>query len=131
MIRHICLRFQGGPYKAKPMALWSTSNVIRSKEFTNTGLDHFGPLYIRQGKDQVKLWVCLFACITVLAIHLELVEDMTAEQFLSALCRFITRRGKPDQIILDNAPNLKATNNAIDMAWEKILQYIVISVIKE
>ena len=44
---------------------------------------------------------------------------MTAEQFLSALRRFIVRHGKPDQIILDNAPNLKATKTAVDMAWEK------------
>ena len=90
--------------------------AIRSKAFTNTGLGYFGPLHIRQEKGQVKVWVCLFTCITVRAIHLELVEDMTAEQFLSALRRFITRRGKPDQIILDNAPNFKPTKNAVDMA---------------
>ena len=107
----ICLRFQGGPYKVKPMAPWPTHKVIRSKAFTNTGLDYFGLFYIRQGKDQVKVWVCLFTCITVRAIHLELVEDMTAEQFLPALCRFIARCGKSDQIILDNALNFKTTKN--------------------
>ena len=99
------------------MVPWPTSKVIRSKAFTNTGLDYFGPLHMRQGKDQVKAWSCLFTCITVWAIHLELVEDMT-EQFLSALHRFIARPGKHDQIILDNAPNSKATKNAINMAWE-------------
>ena len=46
---------------------------------------------------------------------------MTAEQFLSDLRRFIARSGKPDQIILDNAPNFKATKNAVDMAWEKVV----------
>ena len=107
----VCLRFQGRPYKVKLMAPWSTQKVIRSKAFTNTGLDYFGLFYIRQGKDQVKVWVCLFTCITVRAIHLELVEDMTAEQFLPALRRFIARCGKPDQIILDNALNFKTTKN--------------------
>ena len=113
----ICLRFQGGPYKVKPMAPLPTSKVVRSKAFTNTGLDYFGPLYIRQGKDRVKVWVCLFTCITVRAIHLKLVEDMTAEQFLSALRRFIARRGKPDQII----PHFKATKNTVDMAWDRVV----------
>ena len=60
---------------------------------------------------------------------------MKAEQFLSALRRFIARRDKPDQIILDNTPHFKATKNAVDIAWEKVVadpfQYIVISVIKE
>ena len=46
---------------------------------------------------------------------------MKAEQILSALRRFIARRGKPDQIILDNAPHFKATKNAVDMAWEKVV----------
>ena len=104
-----------------PMAPQPTSKVIKSKAFTNTGPDYFGLLYIRHGKYRVKVWVCLFTCITVRAIHLELVEDMTAEQFLSALRRFITRRGKPDQIILDNAPDFKATKNAVDMAQEKVV----------
>ena len=93
-----------------------TSKLIRSNAFTNTGLDYFGPLHIRQGKERIKVWVCLFTSITVRAIHLELVEDMAAEQFLSALHRFIARGGKPDQIILDNAQNFKTTKNAVDMA---------------
>ena len=42
---------------------------------------------------------------------------MTAEQFLSALRRFIARRGKPDQII----PHFKATKNAVDMAWDRVV----------
>ena len=102
------------------MATWSTTKVIRSKAFINTGLDCFGPLYITQGKDRVKVWVCLFTCITARAIHLELVEDVTAEQFLSALHRFIALRGKPDETIFEKAPNFKATKNEVGMAWEKV-----------
>ena len=45
---------------------------------------------------------------------------MAAEQFLSAISRFITRHGKLDQIILDSAPNFKATKNAVGMAWETV-----------
>ena len=50
---------------------------------------------------------------------------MTPEQFSSTLCRFIARRGKPDQIILGNTPHFKATKNAVGRA------YILVSVIKE
>ena len=46
---------------------------------------------------------------------------MTAEQFLLALRRFIARHGKPDQMILVNAPNFKATKTAVDMAREKFI----------
>ena len=45
---------------------------------------------------------------------------MTAEQFLLALRRFIARRGKSIQIILDNAPQFK-TKTAIDKAWKETI----------
>ena len=55
------------------------------------------------------------------AIHLELVEDMTAAQFLACLRRFVARRGKSDKIISDNAPQFKVTKNTIDFAWENVV----------
>ena len=50
---------------------------------------------------------------------MELVKDLTAEQFLFALRRFIARRGKPAQLILDNAPQFKLAKTAIDKAWKE------------
>ena len=46
---------------------------------------------------------------------------MTAEHFLKALRRFVARRGKPDEIISDNATQFKAAKNTIDLAWENIV----------
>ena len=55
---------------------------------------------------------------------------MTAEQFLMALRRFISRRGTPEEIILDNAPQFKLTKTTVGKAWisvitdEEVLRYI-------
>ena len=54
---------------------------------------------------------------------MELVKNMTAEQFLLALRRFIARRGKPTQIILDNAPQFKLAKIAIDKAWKETISH--------
>ena len=81
------------------MSPWPRKKVAKCAPFTYTGLDYFGPLYIQGESSKEKVWVCLFTCVTVRAIHLELIKDMTAEQFLLALRRFIARRGKPTQII--------------------------------
>ena len=54
-------------------------------------------------------------------MHLEVVEDMTAETFLEALRRFVARRGKPDEIISDNATQFKAAKNTVDIAWADIV----------
>ena len=50
---------------------------------------------------------------------MELVKDMTAEQFLLALRRLIARRGKLVYLILDNAPQFKLAKTAIDKAWKE------------
>ena len=111
-----CIKHQGGPYKVKPMALWPKIKFNESSAFTHIGLDYFGPLYVKNGTIRSKAWVCIFTCIAVRAIHLELVEDVTAAQFLDCQRRFIVRRGKPDEIISDNAPQFKVAKNAIDLA---------------
>ena len=64
--------------------------------------------------------MCLFTCIAVRAVHLEMVEYMTAEHFLETFRRFIARRGKPNKIISDNATTFKAAKNTIDIAWNDI-----------
>ena len=47
---------------------------------------------------------------------------MTPEQFLMVLRRFIVRRGKPEVIISDNAPQFKVTDTALEKALQKILR---------
>ena len=52
---------------------------------------------------------------------MELIKDITAEQFLLALRQFIARRGKPTQFILDNAPQFKLRKTAIDQTWKETI----------
>ena len=117
----ICIRHQGGPYRLKPMAPWPKSKVCESPAFTNIGIDYFGPLYVKNGNSFKKNWVCIFTCISVRAIHLELVDDMSTEEFLAALRRFVARRGKPAQIISDNAKQFKLASSTLDIAWHEML----------
>ena len=56
------------------------------------------------------------------AIHQEIVADLSAEKFLLALRRFIARGGKPQQIVLDNAPQFKLTKSSVDVAWENAIR---------
>ena len=91
---------------------------------------------MRQGTELKKAWVCLFTCLTVRAIHLEWVLDLTAIQFLSCLRRFVSCRGKPDMIISDNAPQFRLTKTTLDEQWrhvfkdEDVLNYVSMEGIK-
>ena len=64
-----CIKRQGGPYKAKPMASWPKIRVNESPAFTNTGLVYFGSLHVKNGTVRSKAWVCIFTCITVRGIY--------------------------------------------------------------
>ena len=51
----------------------------------------------------------------VRAIHLEIVADLTAEEFLMTLKRFIARCGRPKEFILDNAAQFKLSKSTINI----------------
>ena len=40
--------------------------------FHHVGIDYFGPYLVKQGRSLVKRYGCLFTCMTVRAIHIEL-----------------------------------------------------------
>ncbi|XP_059053100.1 uncharacterized protein LOC131847536 isoform X3 [Achroia grisella] len=49
----------------------------------------------------------------VKAVHLELVTDLTKESYMAALNRFVSRRGKPRNILSDNGTNFVGTSNEL------------------
>ena len=104
------------------LADWPKEKISNFAPFTYTGLDYIGPFYIK-GSKETKVWICIFTCATVRAVHLEVVDDMTAEQFLMSLRRFISRRNTPDTIILDNAPQFKLTKTVVDKAWQQTITH--------
>ena len=56
------------------------------------------------------------------AVHLELVQDMSAQTFLLCLRRFIATRGTPEEIISDNAKQFKLSSDTIKLIWANIVQ---------
>ena len=86
--------------------------------FNKVGLDYAGPLLLKLGRTRkpviVKAYVCVFVSLSVKAVHLELVSDLTTEAFIACLRRFISRRGKPVVLWSDNGKNFVGARNEID-----------------
>ncbi|XP_076394277.1 uncharacterized protein LOC143265520 [Megachile rotundata] len=59
------------------------ARITESRPFTYTGVDYCGPFYIKEKKHRnrtrVKVYVAVFVCLAVKAVHLELVSDLTTE----------------------------------------------------
>ncbi|XP_055604521.1 uncharacterized protein LOC129752777 [Uranotaenia lowii] len=81
------------------------------KPFTHTGIDYFGPQMVKQGRSLVKRWVALFTCLTIRAVHLEIVYSLSTQSCVMAIRRFIARRGSPATIYTDNGTNFLGANN--------------------
>jgi hypothetical protein len=82
--------------------------------FADTGLDLGGPLFTTDGK---KVWICLFTCMAVRAVHLELVPGLTAEATERAITRFSSRRGTPKRFYSDHGTNFVAVSKRIGVPW--------------
>lgn len=76
--------------------------------FTHVGVDYFGPLYVRQGRSNVKHYGCLFTCLVMRAVHIEITNSLDTDGFINALRRFINLRGKPETIYSDNGTKFQS-----------------------
>ncbi|XP_025997894.2 uncharacterized protein LOC113006176 [Solenopsis invicta] len=109
-----CFRFNANAIRYK-MGDLPKSRVTEAIPFANTGVDFCGPFYIKEKKyrnrNRIKTYVCVFVCMVVKAVHLEVVSDLTTEGFLAVLRRFVSRRGIPTHIFSDNGTNFIGASN--------------------
>lgn len=75
--------------------------------FYSTGMDCFGPFVIKIGHRNEKRWGVVCKCMTIRAVHLDILHSIDSDSFLMALRRFITRRGKPYELLCDQCTNFK------------------------
>ena len=81
--------------------------ISKAPPFYITGIDYAGPLYSLDFPSQ-KLYILLFTCGVIRAVHLELTESLQTSEFILALRRFTARRGVPGKIYSDNAKTFTA-----------------------
>ena len=63
--------------------------AINKKPFAHTGCDYFGPIFYKEARSERKAWGLLFTCLTVRAIHAEIVTSLDLNSFILAFSRFI------------------------------------------
>lgn len=102
-----CIKQSGGPFKLPPTPALPAERVNYSAPFTYVGVDYMGPLLVKSDNRMQKRWICLFTCLVVRAVHLEIVNDLTAEEGLLSIRRMIATRGIPTLITSDNAQHFK------------------------
>ena len=66
------------------------------RPFSFVGIYYFGPLEVKQGRCRVKRYGCLFTCLTMRAIHIEIAHSLDTDYMVNALRRFVSVRGCPE-----------------------------------
>ena len=96
-----------------------TVHVRPAEPFAVTGVDRAGPLYCcdQPGK---KLYMLLFTCGVVRAVHLELVSFLSSPETLMAFRRFVARPGVPHYVFSDNAKGFKAMPDLLMRQFEHV-----------
>ena len=96
----------------------AADRVNPSRPFSKCGVDYAGPFLLKKFKGRCntfsKAYISLFICFTTRAIHLEVVSELSRDAFLAALKRFISRRGKPQDIYSDNGRNFVGARSYFD-----------------
>ena len=113
-----CRRMEGPAFQLPTMPPLPVERVARSAPFQYVGLDYFGPLYVSGSVS--KVWICLFTCLAIRAVHLEWVSSLSTLDFISCLRRFIARRGVPTMLYSDNAAQFKLAATTINNAWRTV-----------
>ena len=74
--------------------------------FTKVGVDYFGPFEVKRGRSLVKRYGVIFTCLSTRAIHLEKADSLEMDSCISAIRRFMSRRGQVKEMRSDNGSNL-------------------------
>ncbi|XP_062704151.1 uncharacterized protein LOC134286543 [Aedes albopictus] len=88
--------------------------------FTYVGVDYLGHFEVKVGRSIVKRWICLFTCLTVRAVHLELAHTLTSKSCIMAFRRFVNRRGAPLEVFSDNGTNFVGTSRQLSKDIQRI-----------
>ncbi|XP_055530352.1 uncharacterized protein LOC129721615 [Wyeomyia smithii] len=120
-------------FKCKPitanqfMGDLPASRCDRALAFQKVGVDFAGPIFIKQtGRKTapVKGYICVFVCLVTKGIHLEAVENLSTEAFMSALVRFVSRRGLPEEVYSDHGTNFVGAKHELHELCELFRQQL-------
>ena len=89
------------------------SLAFASRPFTNTGLDYFGSFYVSVKRSTGKRCGFISTCLTTRAVHFEVVPSIDTSSCVMGNERFVSGRGIPSVIWLDDGTNIVATETEL------------------
>lgn len=92
------------------------------RPFDQSAVDFAGPFVTKQGRGikRQKRWLCVFTCLSIRAVHLEMAWGLDTDSFLNAFTRFTSRRGVPKEIVSDCGTNFVGAANELKELYNQL-----------
>ena len=83
----------------------------------HTGVDFTSHLFVKnESNENIKMYLLIFTCLNVRAVHIELVPDMSTQSFVLAFLRFVNLYGVPSFLYCDNTRSFVSGGLTLDQA---------------
>ncbi|XP_071794595.1 uncharacterized protein [Asterias amurensis] len=120
----VCKRLSATPIEQKMADLPQNRVTPNKPPFSYVGVDCFGPFMVKQGRSLVKRYGCIFTCLVVRAVHIEVLHSLDADSFINGLQRFMCRRGQPEEMRSDNGSNFVGAERELRESMENWNKHI-------
>ena len=116
----ICQKYNALAYKYPKFTDMPKHHMNLVKPFLHTGVDYTGHFWV---KDELtgntnKMFILVFTCLNIRAIHFELLPDMSTKNFLLAFQRFCNLYAIPQYLYSDNARQFKKGGCILEQSLE-------------
>ena len=108
----VCQKLRGKVMEQQ-MAKLPDERTEPSPPFTFVGMDCFGPALVKNGRKETKRYGLLFTCLSSRAVHLEMLDDLTADAFINGLRCLIAIRGPVQKLFSDQGTNFIGASNEL------------------
>ena len=107
---------KGPPCQTSYGSLTRASNPDVFACFQSTSIDFAGPFYTKQGRGKTRheRYLCLFTCLDMRAVHLEVAYSLDTDSFLNVFFRMVYPRGLPKDLLADNGTNFVGANSELE-----------------
>jgi len=109
----ICKRFNSIPFRYPKRTDFIADRVNFVVPYKHVGIDFTSHIYTMFGDDKTKMYLLIFTCLNIRAVHIELVPDMSSVSFLLAFVRFCNIFGMPEKLYSDNANTFLQSANIL------------------
>ena len=117
---HICKKYNALAFKYPKFTDMPKHQMNLVIPFQHVGVDYTGHFWVRDENSghSVKVYVLIFTCLNIRAVHFELLPDMSTKNFLLAFHRFCNRYSIPHYLYSDNAKAFLKGGNILESSLQ-------------